>query len=81
MVERDRRQMVIKCCVEKMRFACRVTKARIQTYTITVFDICDLTICLIPSDVSKRFKIKLTITENLRKDLSVITICVAKLYV
>jgi hypothetical protein len=35
-VEPDRPQITIKYVVEKMRFACRITKARIQTDTHTL---------------------------------------------
>jgi hypothetical protein len=31
-VEADRPYVTIKCCVEKMRFGCGITKARIQKY-------------------------------------------------
>jgi hypothetical protein len=33
MIEPDRPQMTIKYGAEKMQFACRITKARIQTHT------------------------------------------------
>jgi len=33
MVEADRPYVTIQCCAEKMRFECRITKARIQRHT------------------------------------------------
>jgi energy-converting hydrogenase Eha subunit H len=37
-VQLDRSQMTIKYDAEKMRFACRITKARLQTFSFKVFN-------------------------------------------
>jgi hypothetical protein len=69
-----------KCCVEKMRFACRITRARIQTPTHTS-SCSSLRNWLIPFHIVKCFTVTLTKTEKLRNTLSkrIITICLAKL--
>jgi len=69
-----------KCCVEKMRFACRTTRARIQTNTHTS-SCSSLRNWLIPFHIVKCFTATLTKTEKICNDLSIriITICLAKL--
>ena len=37
MVVPGRPHMTVQCSADKMRFACRVTKARIQTHIVMVF--------------------------------------------
>jgi hypothetical protein len=78
MVETDRSQMTIKCCVEKMHFACWITKARIQTHIHNI-QYLFLHNLLISSDLVKCFTATLAQTEKLHNDLSVITICLTKL--
>jgi len=36
MVEPERRQVILECCLQKMRLGCRVTKARVQTHTHSI---------------------------------------------
>jgi hypothetical protein len=60
-----------------MRFACRLTKARIQTHIHNI-EYLFLHIWLIPSNLVKCFTAKLTKIEKLCSDLSAITNCLAK---
>jgi hypothetical protein len=37
-VESDRLQVTLECSIEKMRFACRITKAITHTLTLIIFN-------------------------------------------
>ena len=86
MVELDRPEGRIKYGAKQMRFSCGITKASIHkhahTHTHTQnIQYLPLYNWLIPSDRIKRVAAKLTKTEKLRNELSVITIRFAKFYV
>jgi len=81
-IEPDRLQVTRECSIEKMRFARWITKARIHTLTLIIFNnYCFIINYLILSDLIKCFTATLTKTEKLHDYLSVTMICLAKLYI
>ena len=82
MVEPDRLQVTIYCSIENMQFACWITKARIHTPALIIFNTyCFIINYWIPSDLIKCFTGTLSKTEKLHNNVSVIMNCLAKLYI